>query len=243
MNKKVFRFSRIFIFTAAIILSLGFMSKNTYAVSNRDNLRNELEEQEKVLEEEMSPLDLLNSDVTQTLYEKAINDLSELPKSTAGELDLKSKSDMLQNFIFKLIINTRTISIYAYVGIWVVGILYGATFGSRDVNKRRKAYLVIRNSTVLFLIYINIPLFIIWLNSDKTKLSDISAINGIYTALEFLQRNSIVITGLMAYAGVSRLIISRNDLPIRRQGSYLIKFSAITLLLLNVAPVAMYFLI
>lgn len=243
MSKKNFKLQRLYIFIAAIVISFSFMIKPSYAVSNRDNLRNELNNQEKILEEEMNPLDPLKSDVTKSIYEKAINDIVEANKTTTGELDIKSKSDMLQRFVFKLIVNTRTISIYAYVGIWVLGILYASTFGSRDVNKRRKVYLILRNSTVLFLIYINIPLVIIWLNSDKTKLSDISIINSIYAGLEFLQRNSLVISGLMAYAGVSRLIISRNDLPVRKQGKYLTKFSVIMFICLNVAPIAMYFLI
>lgn len=142
-----------------------------------------------------------------------------------------------------MVINSRTISIYAYISVWVIGILYASTFGSRDVNKRRKTYLIIRNSTILFLTYINIPLFIIWLNADKSSISTLTLFDIVYDCLEFLQRNSLIISSLMAYAGLSRVIISRNDLPLRKQGRYLIKFSIITLILLNIAPMAMYFLI
>lgn len=231
------------LFISTIVLCFSLVATPVFAESNRDNLRQELEKQEQILEEEMKPINPLDEDITKSLYEKALNDLEETAKNSTGELDIKSKSDAFQRLIFRLVINSRTIAIYAYIAIWVAGILYAATFGSRDVNKRRKVYLIIRNSTVLFLTYINIPLFIIWLNADKSQLSSVTAFNVVYDILEFLQSNSLVISSLMAYAGVTRIIISKNDLPMRRQGIYLTKFSVVVLLLLNIAPMAMYFLI
>lgn len=214
-----------------------------YAESNRDNLRQELEKQEQILEEELKPINPLDEDITQSLYQKALDDLETNAKNSTGEVDIKGKTDQIQRFFFKLIINSRTIAIYTYIGIWVLGILYAATFGSRDVNKRRKVYLYIRNSTVLFLTYINIPLLIIWLNAYNKELFDITAFDLTYDILLFLQRNALIISALMYYAGKTRVIISKNDLPMRRQGNYLVKFSVIVLILLNVAPIAMYFLI
>lgn len=233
----------IFKIVAITILIFTLQGYNTNALSNRDNLKEELNKQEETLEEEMKPIDPLEGDKVQSLYEKALDDLQDNIKNTTGVPDFKSKSAALQRLVFKLVINSRTIAIYSYIGVWVIGILYASTFGSRDVNKRRKTYLIIRNVTVLFLVYINIPLFIIWLNADKSNISSMSAFNVVYDCLEFLQKNSLIIAALMLYAGLSRVIISRNDLPLRKQGKYLIKFSGITLILLNIAPVAMYFLV
>lgn len=232
-----------FIFFSVVLVALSF-SNNVYAEeNNRDSLREAIEEQEKELEEEMKPINPLDSDFTEGIYKNAVEKAKENLQNSTGEPDFKGKIDNIQKSIFKVIINSRTMAIYGYVGIWVFGILYAATFGSRDVNKRRKVYLVIRNSTVLFLTYINIPLLIIWFNTDKSQLSNVTVFNFIYDVLEFLQHNSLIIASLLAYSGISRLIISKNDLPMRRQGRYLIKFSIISLILLNIAPIAMFFLI
>lgn len=231
------------LFISIIVLVLSIVSTPVFADSNRDNLRKELEKQEEILEEEMKPINPIDENVTKSLYEKAIQGLEEASKNSTGELNIKGKTDFFQRLTFKIVIGSRTISIYAYIALCVLSVLYAATFGSRDVNKRRKAYLLIKNSTILFLIYINIPLFIIWLNVDKSQLTSLTAFNIVYDFLEFLQRNSLIISSLMFYAGITRIIISRNDLPIRKQGIYLIKFSVAVLLLLNIAPMAMYFLV
>lgn len=235
--------TKLLLFMSTIVLFLSFTITPVFAESNRDNLRKELEKQEQVLEEELEPINPIDDDVTKSMFEKAIKSLEESNLNATGKVDIQSKTDSLQSLLFKIIIKTRTLAIYAYIGIWVVGILYAATFGSRDVNKRRMVYLIIRNSTVLFLTYINIPLIIIWINAYKSQISDLTVFNAIFDVLEFLQRNSLIISSLMAYAGITRLIISRNDLPMRRQGIYLTKFSVIVFLLLNIAPMAMYFLI
>ena len=227
----------------SILISLSLFKTDVFA-NNRDNLREKLNKQEEILEEEMSETEL-NADegFIEGLYEESLDELKETIKNSTGTPNFKGKAKELQNGVFNLVINTRTYSIYAYIIIWVVGILYAATLGSRDVNKRRKVYLLIRNSTVIFLTYVNIPLFLIWASSREKKWYDIDALNVLYALLEFLQRNSLVIACLLAFAGITRLIISRNDLPVRRQGIYLIKFSVYLLILLNIAPVAMYFLI
>lgn len=235
--------TKLLLFMSTIVLFLSFTITPVFAESNRDNLRKELEKQEQVLEEELEPINPIDDDVTKSMFEKAIKSLEESNRNATGKVDIQSKTDSLQSLLFKIIIKTRTLAIYAYIGIWVVGILYAATFGSRDVNKRRMVYLIIRNITVLFLTYINIPLIIIWINAYKSQISDLTVFNAIFDVLEFLQRNSLIISSLMAYAGITRLIISRNDLPMRRQGIYLTKFSVIVFLLLNIAPMAMYFLI
>lgn len=232
------------IFILAMVFSISVTkSIIVYAESNRDNLRQELEKQEQKLEEELKPLNPVELDITKTLYQKAIDEFETNASNATGEINIQEKTDEIQKVFFKSIINTRTIAIYGYIGIWVIGILYAATFGSRDVNKRRKVYLYIRNSTVLFLVYINIPLFIIWFNAYNKELFEITGFNLTYDTLLFLQRNSLIISALMFYSGKSRIIISKNDLPMRKQGKYLIKFSIIVLILLNLAPISMYFLI
>lgn len=239
-KEKLFK---ILVFLFAFMLSINVLIKNAEAESNRENLKKRLEEQEEILENEMKPIDPLESEGIQDFIQKSLDKAEENMKNSTGTPDFMEKSKSLQKFVFKLIINTRTIAIYTYIGVWVIGLLYAATYGSRDVNKRRKVYLWIRNSTILFFVYINIPLFIIWLSSDKSKLTKIVLFNSVYSLLEFLRSNSLIISSLMSYDGLSKKIIGKNDLPMQRQGRYLLKFAVIVFIFLNIAPFIMSFLV
>lgn len=242
MYKKYGTFKKSISIIILCLSILSLFSIKVYA-TDREHLRDTLDKQEEELSDSMKTLNPIESDTTKDVYKKTVNSIEEEIKNSKGEVDIQSKTDRIQKLIFTGLIKSRTITIITYTATWVIGVLYAATMGSRDVNKRRKAFLVIRNSTVLFLIYVNIPLFIIWLNSSKSNTSNVTLFNVVYEGLLFFQRNSIIITSLMAFSGVSRLIISKNDLPMRKQAIYLIKFSIILLVFFNLAPVAMYFLI
>ena len=241
VNKTQVRIIVKILFLIMLIL-LAFTTTYARADSDRDALREKLEEQEESLKDEMQPINPLEDTDKIENYMDDITDSVKLEGLT-GEFNVQDKINGIQKSLFLIIIKTRTVAIILYSAIWVIGIIYSATMGSRDVNKRRKVFLIIRNSTVLFFIYINIPLFIIWFNTDKSILTQLKLFDVVYDILEFLQRNSVIISSLLLFSGISRLIISKNDLPVRKQGIYLIKFSVILLFVLNIAPVAMNFLI
>ena len=56
-------------------------------------------------------------------------------------------------------------------------------------------------------------------------------------AVKFLQSNSFIIAAIFAYVGITKLIVSKNDLEFKLQGRYLVKFSFILLILLNIVPI------
>ena len=243
-NKRLKNFFHCF-----LILSI-FLSSNNIAYADdinsndgREELQEQLDQQEKELQDSFQPLNPFDSDTIHNANDN-IQKIVEDNKATIGnDINVEGITNRIQSFLFNLVIKTRTTSIIVYAIIWVVGIIYMSVRGSRDVTARRKAFLFIRNSTVLFFVYINIPLFILWFNTDKSLITKLSLFNSFYSIVKFLQKNSLIIAGLLAYAGTSRILVSKNNLPLRRQGQYLIKFSAITLLFLNVVPLAMYFII
>lgn len=211
--------------------------------SDRDALRNKLENQEDTLRNEMEPINPFDSETTKDVYNNAVDAIENQEVSDNPTLNVADKARTIQKGIFELVIKTRTGAIITYALTWILGIIYVAVMGSRDVNKRRKVFLLIRNSTVIFFVYINIPLFIIWLNTDKSQLTQVTTFNLLYDLIDFLKRYSIIISCLLAYAGATRLIISKKNLPVRKQGQYLIKFAIIALIFLNLVPVAIYFII
>lgn len=244
-NSKTFKkalklLTIIFVFNAIFI---SFLPNTVYAKSDREALKDELEQQEDDLQDELKPYNPLDDKVTNKVFKNSVNNVVKNSKNTKGEFSTKNITNMIQKGLFTIVIKTRTFAIIAYALIWVIGILYAVVMGSRDVNKRRKAFLVIRNTTILFFTYINIPIFIIWLNTDKTKLTQVTFFNIAYSILHFLQNNALIIAVLLVFAGISRLIISKNNLPERKQGIFLIKSAVISFLFLSIAPIAMRFLI
>lgn len=244
MLSKGKRFKRFF---CALVMVTGIMfvcnGISTFATDDREHIREKLNEQESELTDEMKPINPFDSEVTDNLYKNAVDSAKEQVQNSTGELNIKGKADAIQKAIFQVIIKSRTAAIISYVGVWIVGLLYAGVMGSRDVNKKRKVYLWIRNSTVLFFTYINIPLLIIWLNADKSNALQITLFNVLYNSMLVLRSNSLVIWALLVYAGGSRKIISKNDLPMRMQSKHLIKWAFILLVFLNIAPIAMYFII
>lgn len=232
-------FSLLFLF---LIVFWSCSKVTAYANDDREALKEKLEQQEEELNDVIEPYDpTKDKNVTDTINNSV--KAFEENKSTEGIFDVKGKIAAMQKGIINLVVKTRTYAIILYGAIWILGVIYYAVMGSRDVNKRRKVFLVIRNATVLFFVYINIPILLIWLNTDKSQLTRLTFFNVIFSVLGFLQRNSVVISCLLFYAGVTRLIISRNDLPVRKQGMFLMKASPLVLLLLNIVPFAMNFIV
>lgn len=225
------------------IVIISSFSISTFAAGDRDTLREELEQQEEELKNELKPYNPLDKGVTVEKFGNTLDTILENNKDVKGEFSVDNVVITTQKALFEIVIKTRTFAIIAYGLLWLIGIIYAAIMGSRDVNKRRKVFLIIRNCTVLFFVYINIPLFIIWINSDVGRVTQLTFFNVVFNIMEFLQKNSLIIAVLLLFAGVTRLIISRNDLPVRKQGQFLIKFAIISLIALNVAPLAMSFLI
>ena len=148
------------IFKVIIIGALMIFSMSTivYAAETKEKtlLELQIEQQEEKLKEDMP--DLVPKDDT------IINDTADTIKSTEyGDFNIDNKINAVTKFVNEYLIKTRSIVIVCY-GLFIVLItIYLSTIGSRSLNKRRHGTLLLIGNTILFLLYINIPLFIIYI--------------------------------------------------------------------------------
>lgn len=235
--------SKYIIILLIAVLLVGFNSTLYAFADNKKNDNNEktrleqhLQEQEKDIQKDMGnivPEDetLITDTADQIMY------------AEYGDFNIKEKIDSFTNFVNNIIVKSRTLIIIAYALIVSCLCIYIATIGSRNVNKRRHGYYLLIGNTVLFLVFINIPLIIIYFSAVQQNYSSISITGIILSVTKFLRNNSLIICALMAYLGISKYIVSKDDLPVRKQSVYLLKASVIVLIVLNIVPFAINFII
>ncbi|MGL5084400.1 MAG: hypothetical protein ACRC68_01540 [Clostridium sp.] len=150
---------------------------------------------------------------------------------------------MIMNLVKKFAVDGRDIVISAYALYVLIALIWLGIFGSRDLAKRKTGIIALIVVSLLFLFYINLPLIMLYIQGDKSLTMQMGVSERINRVVSFLQNNSFIIAALIAYVGVTKLIVSKNDLTFMLQGRYLVKFSVILLVLLNTVPVIIKFLI
>lgn len=223
-----------------MVLLVSIPSSVFATTNNNDNdktrLEQHLSEQEDNIKGDMGNIvpkdDTIIEDTADTIKNAEYNGF-----------DLDKKINTMTDFVNNLVVKSRTVIIVVYALIVSCLCIYISTLGSRNVNKRRNGYYLLIGNTGLFLVFINIPLIIIYFSIAQQNYHSISIINGILSITTFLRQNSMVICAIMAYLGISKYIVSKEDLPVRKQSIYLLKASVIVLIILNVIPFAINFII
>lgn len=234
-NKIVKKF--FFIFISMIILIITMSSTIAFAdTTEKSNLQIKLEGQEDKLKNDIGDLAPKDDNTIEKSTDTIMN-------AKYGEFNGEKKSKELLDLVKTGIIKSRTFIIYAYA-LYVAGLaIYISTIGSRSINRRRHGLLSLKWNTIVFLMFINAPLVIIYFSALKSNIANFSIYNIFLGGIEFLRTNSFIIFVLIAYLGITKLIISKNDLPTRIQGKYLIKASFILLIFLNLIPICISFII
>lgn len=224
--------------TIITIINLSAVSVAFADDEVKSNLENKLEQQEEQMKDDMG-----NGIVPKD--DKFMDDaLNSIQNAKYDGFDLEKKKNSIINFINTFVVKSRTIVIIGYAVLVAILSIYMATIGSRSLSKRRNGMLLIVGNTILFLIFINIPLFIIYFTVAKENMGEgISLYTRIVSILDFFRANSFIISILLAYLGVTKIIVSKNDLPTRQQGRYLIKSAIVLLFVLNLIPIAIRFII
>lgn len=205
-------------------------------LNEKTKLEQKLENQEQDIKNDMGDIVPESNNISADIAEQIQN-------AEYGDFNLEKKKEKLSNFVNNLVIKSRTFIIMVYALIVSALCIYIATLGSRNVNKRRNGFYLLIGNTLLFLIFINIPLIVIYFSAIKENYSDISIINGVMNLTKFLRQNSFIISSLLAYLGISKYIVSKQDLPVRKQSIYLLKGYIVVLVVLNIIPVAINFII
>ena len=233
--KKIYKYI-LFFLLANIFVSFN-LNLNVYAKNKeKTKLEQQLEEQEDKLDDDIGDF-VTNDD------EIIMDTVESIKNSEYNGFNVENKINSMTNFLKNIVIKSRSTVIILY-GLFVILIsIYIATIGSRSINKRRHGILLLIGNTLLFLFFINIPLIIIYFSVMKEYTSGISFYSRIIGFTNFLRSNSLIISALLGYLGISKLIVSKNDLPNRQQGQYLFKAAIVILIVLNIVPYAITFII
>lgn len=209
-----------------IFLLLGLSLISTISVS-ATSLEEKIIEQNKQLNESI--------DAKQMLPKFYISQYESINSYSDGHaIDL---SNVIMNLVKTVTVDGRSLVISVYALYILVMLIYLGVFGSRDLAKRKRGIISLIGISLVFLLYINIPLIMMYIQGDKSLIFQVSFTDRINSIVLFLQRNSFIIAAILAYVGVTKLIVSKNDLGFKLQGRYLVKFSFILLILLNIVPV------
>ena len=220
---KIKNFNKMYII---LILVLGFCFINSISISSI-TLEEKIIEQNKQLNESI--------DEKQMLPDLYYNQYEEINSYSNGHaIDLGS---VIMKFVKTITIDGRNVVISLYGLYILVMLIYLGIFGSRDLAKRKRAIVSLIGISLVFLLYINIPLIMIYIQGDKSVILRVSFTDRINSIVRFLQSNSFIIAAILAYVGITKLIVSKNDLGFKLQGRYLVKFSFILLILLNIVPI------
>lgn len=234
--KKIKQKTQLIILFSILIMSLNISTTVFAYNSEKKDLEIKLEQQENNIKEDMG--DITPRDDT------FINDsVDSVMKAEYKGFNVREKIDSISNFIKNFIVKSRSTVIIFYGLVVTILTIYIATIGSRNLNKRRHGLFLLIGNTLLFLVFINIPLVIIYFSVAKENIAEISIYRRILDMMDFLKSNSLIISALLAYLGMSKLIVSRKDLPNKQQGEYFLKSAVIVLLVLNLVPIAIKFII
>ncbi|MGL5353059.1 MAG: hypothetical protein ACRDA5_07020 [Clostridium sp.] len=217
---------KTFLLTIAVVCLSSFMV-------NATPLEERLNEQNEQLNSSIDSKELLPD-----VYTKSYEEVFQTSNASATDV-----ATMLMNIVKKFAIDGRDIVISAYALYILIALIWLGIFGSRDLAKRKVGIFTLIGVSLMFLFYINLPLILLYIQGDKSLAMQTSLSERINSVVSFLQNNSFIIAALVGYVGITKLIVSKNDLTFMLQGRYLVKFSVILLVLLNTVPVIIKFLI
>jgi len=139
-------------------------------------------------------------------------------------------------FFIRLSLNTRRFSIIIFALLMIFYATMLSTVGARSVKKRRKYTFLTVNMTMLFLLLINLPIIILTYNATKESITVDTVINSLYGFLGILQSNSFVIAAVMFITAIDKKVLNVSDIPDRAQGNFLMVGSVAMVLILNLLP-------
>ncbi|WP_315069290.1 hypothetical protein [uncultured Clostridium sp.] len=234
--RKNFSISILLFFLIVLNFSIYSVAFADDSTSNKSSLESKLQQQEGNLKNDMSNIGPNDDDTIRKTTDAVMN-------SKYEGFNAEEKSSEINNWTKNFVIKTRSTAIITYALFVVLDCFFMATLGSRSINLRRKGLLLLKGNTIIFLIFINLPLGIIYFSSLKENLAQLSVQNIILGGIDFFRENSFIILILMIYLGVSKIIISKNDLPNRKQGKYLIKAAIFFFIIVNLLPLSISFII
>lgn len=146
--------------------------------------------------------------------------------SSDGFTSFKDIKVTIKDKIFLLCITSRKFAIALYMVTLMFSIFMASGLGAKNLKKRKSWIIFCFSISFIFLVFINIPLFIIYSESSAGENFNMNSIyNSLYDIIFFFRENSFTISATLAIYGILNLLLGKNDIPRRTVGKYLIKAS------------------
>jgi hypothetical protein len=238
MRKKLF----LIIISLILVFNIVFLPRQVYANEVKSGIDKKVNEQSKDIQEKLKDSKLPSSgEKLDGLFQQY-----ETNKDTStGNFDSEGLKNKIHGGLIQLTIRLRKYAIPIYILLEIILVILISTIGAKNLQKR-KTYIVMAISfSLLFVFLLNIPILAIYF--QNRALEEVLGGGGIYTAIygliRFLQINSPVISILFVIYGVMNIILSKNDLPRRLVGKYMIRFAIVSLVVLQVLPLIIKFIV
>lgn len=238
MEKRIF----FIIISLMLIFNTGFLLRQVYASEVKVGIDKKVNEQSKDIQDNLKDSTLPSSgDKLDDLIQKY-----ETNKDTSsGNFDSEELKNKIKGGLVQLTISLRKYAIPIYILLEILLVILISTIGAKNIQKR-KAYTIMSISfTLLFIFLLNIPILAIYF--QNRALEEVLGSGGIYAAIygliKFLQINSPVISMLFVIYGVINIILSKNDLPRKLVGTYMINFAIVSLVVLQALPLIIKFIV
>lgn len=183
-----------------------------------------------------------NSDIeAKGIYEQMRSSISQEGKSPT----IKSITHSIRDAGFNLSIMSRKYAVPIYLLLVMVNLILAGVLGSKSLKKRKIYTLSVISFTVLFTVIINIPLFVLYFQSNP--MSEVFTADNVYNAtfsfVFFLKQHSFTISTLVLVYGIVNIMLGKNDIPRKLLGRYLVKTAFVIFFVMQGLPIMVSFIL
>jgi hypothetical protein len=177
-------------------------------------------------------------------FDEALSSFNNSTKQS-GDTNIDSIKEKIVNGFFNIAIALRKYTVPFYMFILISNVVLLSTLGSKSLNKR-KAYIVGSVMlTIMFVILMNVPIFIIYFQNNT--FSEVVTIDTVYRSLYrlvfFLRKHSLTLCLILFTYGLINTQLGKNDIPRKITGGYFKKIALWSFLILQILPFAINFII
>jgi len=227
-----------------MVVVMMFLSVATISFANdKDALKNKADNQSESILKIVKDRGIHSKDGD---YSEVLNSFNEQRKSEESfkATDMKQVKTRLREMIFTFAINSRKYTIPIYMITLIITVVLIAGLGAKSLKNRKMWIVFALTISFFFMIFINIPLFIIYTQSRVGQPFNLDYYyNTLYDIIFFLKANSFTISVILAAYGFINKLLGKNDIPRRSVASFLLKASAINFITIQGITTVMKFII
>lgn len=231
------------IITIMLLSSISVVYAETDSKKEVNKIDNKIENQNKDIKSKIKDFDMPNESEKFDSLLKQFED--KRTQEYSGKFNKEVFSSSIANEMFNLSLKGRKFTVITYMLFLMWDLFKISTIGSKNLVKRKLYINTIIISSFFLIIFLNIPLVMIYFhnNSDLKAFSSDALLSNMYGFIVFLKANSICIGAIFFVYGLMNKILGLNDLRKREFGSYMIKVAVIFVGVLQFLPRVMYLIL